>query len=96
MTIKMKTSKSIAVVFLLFITFLIMGSTDLNHFRDDSIAQLKARLSSLEQRVEELENKLSGYIGCGEVFVVPSARLGLKLILDGLKLKVVKLGENGT
>jgi hypothetical protein len=58
-TKKMKTSKSIvAVVFLLIITFLVMGATDLNHCRDDSIAQLKARLSSLEQRVKVLEKKL--------------------------------------
>jgi hypothetical protein len=55
----MKTSKSIAaVVFLLITTFLVMGSTDLNHTGDDSIAQLKARSSSLEKRVEELEKKL--------------------------------------
>ena len=55
----MKTSKSIAaVVVLLIITFLVMGATDLNQCRDDSIAQLKARISSLEQRVEGLEKKL--------------------------------------
>ena len=58
-TKKMKMSKSIAaVVFLLIITFLVMGATDRNHSRDDSIAQLKARISSLEQRVEGLEKKL--------------------------------------
>jgi hypothetical protein len=57
--LKMKTSKSIAaVVVLLIITFLVMGATDLNHCKDDSIAQLKARISSLEQRVEGLEKKL--------------------------------------
>ncbi|MHC4586389.1 MAG: hypothetical protein ACYS3N_17805 [Planctomycetota bacterium] len=55
----MKTSKSIAaVVIILIITFLVMGATDLNHSRDNSIAQLKARISSLEQRVEGLEKKL--------------------------------------
>ncbi|MCP4608015.1 MAG: hypothetical protein GY845_04800 [Planctomycetes bacterium] len=55
----MKTSKSIAaVVVLVIITFLVMGAADLNHCPDDSIAQLKARISSLEQRVEGLEKKL--------------------------------------
>lgn len=58
-TRKMKTSKSIAaVVVLLIITFLVMGATDLNHCGNDTIAQLKARISSLEQRVEGLEKKL--------------------------------------
>ena len=57
--LKMKTSKSIAaVVVLLIIMFLVMGATDLNHCPDDSIAQLKARIISLEQRVEDLEKKL--------------------------------------
>jgi hypothetical protein len=55
----MKTSKSIAaIIVLLIITFLVMGATDLNCCSDDSIAQLKARVSSLEQRVDCLEKKL--------------------------------------
>ena len=55
----MKTLKSIAaVIVLLALAFLAMGATGHNHFSNDPIAQLKARIRSLEQRVEGLEKKL--------------------------------------
>ena len=45
----MKVPVSIAaVVVLLIMAFLVMGATDPNHSRDESIARLGARISSLE------------------------------------------------
>ena len=55
----MKAPISIAaVVVLLVTTFLVMGAADPDRDRDDSIAQLKARISFLERRVDSLEKKL--------------------------------------
>ena len=55
----MKVSKSIiTIIVLLVMTFLVMGATNLNGSREDSIAQLKARINSLEKRVAGLEKKL--------------------------------------
>ena len=55
----MKVPVSIAgVIVLLIMAFLVMGATDPNHSRDDLIARLRARISSLERRVEGLEEKL--------------------------------------
>ena len=47
-----------AVVVLLIMAFLVMGATNPHHSRNDSITQLKARISSLERRVASLEKKL--------------------------------------
>ena len=55
----MKAPVSIAaVVVLLIMAFLVMGAADPNHSRDDSIARLRARISSLERRVEALDKRL--------------------------------------
>jgi hypothetical protein len=54
----MKTSKSIAAAAVLVVMmFLVMGATEQDQCKDDSIAELKAKIDSLEQRVERLEKK---------------------------------------
>ncbi|MHC4116615.1 MAG: hypothetical protein ACYSWO_03815 [Planctomycetota bacterium] len=55
----MKTPVSIAsVVGLVVMAVLVMGARDPDHSNDDSIARLRARISSLERRVAGLEKKL--------------------------------------
>jgi hypothetical protein len=55
----MKTPVSITtVVALVVMVLLVMGATDPDRSRDDSIARLEARIRSLERRVASLEKKL--------------------------------------
>ncbi len=48
----------VAIVPLLITAFLVMGAAGPDHERDDAISKLKARIASLERRVEGLEKKL--------------------------------------
>lgn len=53
-----------AIVPFLITAFLVMGAAGPDHERDDEISKLRARIASLELRVEGLEKKLrAGMVG---------------------------------
>ena len=55
----MKGRISIAVVIaLVAVTFLVMGAAGPKHDRDEAVSELRARISLLERRVDNLEKKL--------------------------------------